>query len=356
MSILGIEYSGELRRVAGMRNEARRDLLKVWLYAVATVVLGAALTPWAYNVGKALAEVTIDKQTNGLVEVVAHWCRQAGVPWFFKRSWAFVAVVLFVPLVGWLTVGGGGVRRKVPWWVRLPGGGRNVDGGQELDLRKSAPWDALKGVLVTVTLVIVLAAALVQAGAFGWRGPDLAAMGGLLRLVSWALGLAVLQEVVFRGFALGIFLRATGAAPAILLAGLLYALVGVLIPPDGLTVVDPEGSRAGFELLSFQLKRLADPWIVASVLLPWWAFGTVLGFARWRTRSLWLPIGLHTGWVLGNSLFLTMAVPLNQPDPIARVLVGGSLQDGLIPLVAMMLAGIVLHFMTPAPELDHGAD
>ena len=90
--------------------------------------------------------------------------------------------------------------------------------------------------------------------------------------------------------------------------------------------------------------------------MPWWAFGTVLGFARWRTSSLWLPIGLHAGWVLGNNLFLTMAVPLNQPDPIARVLVGGSLQDGLIPLVAMMLAGIVLHFMTPAPELDHGAD
>ena len=55
-------------------------------------------------------------------------------------------------------------------------------------------------------------------------------------------------------------------------------------------------------------------------------------------------------------MFLSMAVPLNQPDPIARVLIGGSLQDGLIPLVAVVLAGISLHFVTPLPELDYGTD
>jgi len=120
-----------------MRNEARRDLVKVWLYAVATVVLGAALTPWAYNVGKALAEVTINKQTNGVVEIVAGWCRQAGVAWFFNWALAVAAMVLFVPLVGWLKVGRGGGRNRAPWWVWLPGGGRNMDGGQPLELRGS---------------------------------------------------------------------------------------------------------------------------------------------------------------------------------------------------------------------------
>lgn len=339
-----------------MMNEARRDMVKVWVYAGATVALGALFTPWAYNVGKALAEVTVNKQTNGVVETVAGWCRQAGIAWFFKWSWTLAAGVLLLPLIGWLTVGPGGGRQRSPWWVRLPGGGRNADGGQALDLKRGDFRDGVKGALVTLALVLVLGMALVQAGAFGWRGPGMATLGALWRLLPLALALAVLQEVLFRGFALGIFLRAVRPPLAVLLAALLYALVGFLIPPDTVAVANPEAGGAGFAVLGAQMQRLADPWILVAVLLPWWAFGCVLGFARWRTQSLWLPVGLHAGWVFGNGLFLTLAVPLNQPDPIARVLVGGSLQDGLIPLVGVMLAGIALHFMTPVPEIDYGTD
>ena len=93
---------------------------------------------------------------------------------------------------------------------------------------------------------------------------------------------------------------------------------------------------------------------VLNAIAFWLAFGGVLGFARWRTRSLWLPVGLHAGWIFANGMFLAVALPLNQPDPIARVLVGATLRDGLIPLLAVALAGIVLHFMTPAAEPGHG--
>jgi hypothetical protein len=38
-----------------MRDEALSDVLKVWLYAAAVVLLGAWMSPLLYNAGKALA-------------------------------------------------------------------------------------------------------------------------------------------------------------------------------------------------------------------------------------------------------------------------------------------------------------
>jgi membrane protease YdiL (CAAX protease family) len=337
-----------------MRNEAFRDSVKVWLYFAATLVLGAVLTPWVYNVGKALAEVTAGKQTNGVVEWVAGWCRREGLEWFFTWSWIGAAVGLFPLCVLWLKVGPGGGRRGSPWSMRLPGAGMRPDGGQELVVRRGDYRDGLKGMAVTVALVVLLGAALIQAGAFGWRGVGASAFTALWRVLPLAVGAAVLQEVLFRGFALGIFLRTMRPGAAVFLAAMLYALAGCMVPAPGLVNGNPEGMLAGFEVLVGQMARLSDPWIIVGVLLPWLAFGGVLGFARWRTRSLWLPVGLHAGWAFANGMFLAVAVPLNQPDPIARVLVGGSLRDGLIPLVAVALAGIVLHFMTPVAEPGHG--
>ena len=39
-----------------MHREARADVLKTWLYATASVALGAWISPLVYNSGKALAE------------------------------------------------------------------------------------------------------------------------------------------------------------------------------------------------------------------------------------------------------------------------------------------------------------
>ncbi len=348
-----MDIPADFPRMRGMRNEAFRDSVKVWLFFAATLALGAVATPWVYNVGKALAEVTAGKLTNGVVEWVAGWCRKEGLEWFFKWAWFGSAVLLFPFWVAWLKVGPGGSRHPAPWSVRLPGGGARVDGGQELVVRRSDYRDGLKGAAVTVGMVILLGLALIQAGAFGWRGVGASAFTALWRWVPVAVGMAVLQEVLFRGFALGIFLRAMRPGAAILLAAFLNALAGCLVPSPGLVTGNPEGSLAGFEVLAGQMVRLSDPWVIVGVLLPWLAFGGVLGFARWRTRSLWLPVGLHAGWTFANGMFLAVAVPLNQPDPIARVLVGGSLRDGLIPLVAVALAGIVLHFMTPVAEPGH---
>ncbi|MCU0782146.1 MAG: CPBP family intramembrane metalloprotease, partial [Akkermansiaceae bacterium] len=242
--------------------------------------------------------------------------------------------------------------RPQPWSVRLPDGGRRC-GGQPLARGWSGWREGMKGGVLALALVLVVGWALVRAGAFGWRGMGPGVAAGALAVVPVALLGAVAHEVLFRGVVLGVFLRALRAPAAIGLAGLLYALVVFMVPPDNVAVADPEGRLAGFVVLVGRWRELADPWLMAGGLLPWLAFGCVLGFARWRTRSLWLPLGVHAGWALGNGLFLLLVVPLNQPDPIARVLVGASLSHGLIPVAVVALAGMVIHFLTPVPDAGY---
>ena len=54
-----MDIPADFPRMRGMRNEAFRDSVKVWLFFAATLALGAVATPWVYNVGKALAELVV---------------------------------------------------------------------------------------------------------------------------------------------------------------------------------------------------------------------------------------------------------------------------------------------------------
>ena len=333
------------------------DSVKVWLYAIASMLLAAALAPWLYNLGRALAEVTDGKQTNGIVEWVAEGCRKAGLAIYFKWAWGIAGAVLAVPFIGWLKVGRGVGNRTAAWSVRVPGGWRVNDGGQRLRFRLSGGWDGLSGFGLSVALVAVLGAAVLLIGAFRWSGEPVGLAGTAGRMLPWAVGLAVVNEVVFRGFAMGVFLRAVGVPAAITMAALLSAAVGFFGPLAGSVVVDPEGSAAGFHLLGLLAKRLADPWVLTAGFLPLFALGGLLGYARWRTASLWLPVGLHAGWIFSTRLFQELAKPLHLPAPFARALVGDTLQHGWIPLVALVVAGIVVHFIIPVQEdFEYGGD
>lgn len=312
-----------------MRNEAHRDLLKVWLYAIAAVLVAAVVAPWLYNMGAALAEVTQGKQTNGVVERMAEVCRKATLGDYFKGAWLVAGGLLLVPLNGWLKVG------------------RVSDGGPPLRFGWAGAGDGLTGFCLSLVLVVGLGLALVQSGAFAWPGETPGLAGAARRWLPWAVGLAAGQEWLFRGLALGVFQRSMGAAAAISMAALLSAMVGFCWLRAGSLVVNPESPWAGFELLRLLAKQMAEPWVLTAGVVPALVFGGLLGYARWRTASLWLPVGLHAGWTFANRLFHDFAKPLK---------VGATLQDGLLPLVALILAAVVLHFITPRHGDFHYGD
>ncbi len=107
----GLSIRHQFGKVIAMRNEARGDVWKVWLYAAATVALGAWISPWLYNAGKALAEVSSNKTTNGPLEWLAGVCRTADFPRYYEAGLLLAAAVLFFPWLEWLHAMSGKARR-----------------------------------------------------------------------------------------------------------------------------------------------------------------------------------------------------------------------------------------------------
>lgn len=329
-----------------MRNDARGDVWKVWLYAAASVLLGAWISPLLYNAGKALAEVSQSKTTNGPLEWLAGVCRAAEFPWFYKAGLAAAAAVLFFPWMEWIharsgaAAAGGG-----PWRLRLPDGARVAVRGQWLGKNPHGPWHVCAGFLLAAGLLLSMGISLVPAGG-AMRHPGAGLLPLALRALAPALVMAVVMEVFFRGVVMGIFLRAMRPAAALGMSAAFFALVLSALPQPGVNVADPEAARPGFELLRLLAIRFADGRSVLESFAPLLALGCVLAYARWRTASLWLPVGLHAGWLFSKSLLekLSAAGPVVSENP---------LQQGLIPMAAILMAGVLAHFLTANPAGEH---
>lgn len=330
-----------------VRDEALSDVLKVWLYAVASILLGVWISPFLYNAGKALAEVSAVKVTNEPLVLLANLCRTASFPQFFVASMVLSGVVLFVPFIEWLH--GGRTHDgspKKPWSLRLPNGAKTLNRGQSLARNDQALHHLLQGFFVVVGLFFLLGGILTATGIFQWHRPvgDLSVL--LIRALAFALGLAALQEFLFRGIALGIFLRAMRPAAALGMSALLFGMVHFLTPPSGINVPDPDASGIGFEMCRMLVAQVADPRMFLGVFVPLLALGAVLAFARWRTASLWLPIGLHTGWLFVNSVMSAMTMTTDHSSSLMWVISGTALRQGLVPLGGILAAGWIIDYLT----------
>ncbi len=344
----GLSFPGAGWQISRVSGAAQRDVWKTWLYAAGAVCLGAWLAPRLFNAGKALADVAGGRVTAGWVDRLADICRDAAFPAYFQAALLIAAAALFFPWMAWLGNGRGERRPggESPWSLRLPRAAALPDSGQPLGRHPLGPLQAATGFLLAAGLFGLLGVALLKAGSFAWRDAPGPSNEQLATAFVIALGLAVLQEVLFRGVVLGIFLRATRPAAAISLAAVLFAGVRLLAVPEGLSVPDAEAGNAGFRMLALVFARLGDPVFAASTALPWLGLGAILGCARWRTASLWLPVGLHAGWIFADEAFRAVAVPLERADRFAASLAGPTLWSGLIPLTCIVFTGVLVWFLT----------
>jgi uncharacterized protein len=344
ITIQSFHFFSSRTTVAAMRSEAINDVLKVWLYAAGAVMLGTWVSPVLYNLGKALAEVSSVKQTNGFFESLAGLCRRADFPDFFVLSLIGAAVVLFVPFMDWLR-GGKTLEGGKIWRIRLPQGARILTMGQRLVKNPDFFRHGAIGFSLVVVLFAVLAGLLLASGILQWKGGQEGFLKAALGWLTFAFGLAVIQELVFRGIAMGVFLRAMRPAAALGLSAILFALVHSLNPPPGVDVSDPDASGVGFELLGKIVAQFAGPHLLLGGFAPLLGLGAVLAYARWRTASLWLPIGLHAGWIFINGILATTTVN-SQSDSIPWVISGIPLKQGLVPLVAIIMVGVISKYLT----------
>ena len=241
---------------------------------------------------------------------------------YFSRTIQVTALAGALLLVFWL-----GVRRL-------------SDLGLEVGTRF---WkDLLAGVGCALVPGAVMAAGLVYFGVFKFRGE--LEMHAWLRIAATAGAVSIVEELIFRGLLLGLLLRAMRRWAAVVTVSGIFAVVHFLRPTR--TVTDTVTWTSGFEQ-ALTVFHAWPPW-------PQWAWGLgtlffaglLLGWTVLRTRTLWLAIGLHAGWILTQQGFNWLAMPVSRyADDIlpwyGPRLVSGVVPTGLLPLLALGAAWLL---------------
>ena len=301
------------------------DPLKLILYFVGVALLGAALAPPLFALGKNYAawmEAT-SRMDTPVFGWIANKAERADFLRYFNRAVLVAAVVLIFPFFRWLRMS----RADLPSVRPRPG-----------DLR-----DGLAGFVAAGGLLLAMGLLLSFAGVFQMR-EHWTWQAVLLTPLIAAVAVAFLEEWLFRGVFTSIVSRAMGATATLWTVALLFAIVHFMEPPQGVTIPDKAvGPATGFQLAGVILAGLAEPTRFLAGFLTLLAVGLILGWARARTRSLWLPIGLHAGWVIvlkGYSAATERARPVDETLPW----IGRSITVGLLPLLFLLVTGAMIGY------------
>lgn len=346
------------------------DVTKLLVYFVAVFVLAATVTPWVYNAGVFLGEITEDPTGNAAVDYVGEHARKADFPDFFKRALLGSALLLLVPLLFALRLRNNPAPlRTSPWSIYLPPRAVVRAEGQPLRNPRSGVLQLLAGLLLAAGLLFAMGWLLLSLGWFTLDDP-----------VNWskawrkaagpAVTASLLEELIFRGVLLGICLRAFRPAAAITVVSLLFAALHFLQPPDDIAVfvkgepvpegamfIDPNSTTSGFQLLLAIAMRFQQFDLLLFEFASLLAVGLILGYARYATASLWLPIGLHSGWIFAYTFFDRIAARTPDLNDGLQHVIGSDLKEGFMPLATLAVTGFLVVLLTrifrkPGPAFE----
>ena len=278
---------------------------KILLYLVVVVLLGAILSPPIY------------------------WMLHPAVDFPFYRYLSRVtqvtAFVLLAPLLFWL-----GIRS-----IREFG----------LEPNPHAVRDAFAGVALALVPGALLAALCLLLDIYRTKHDLLPWL--LLRIAMTAGVVALVEEFLFRGVLLGLAAKAFGPWPAAAGVSLAFAGVHFLRPGKQEELVVKWSS--GFEQIMGFVGALPPPWLFFFGFVSLLIAGLILAAATLWTRSLWLAIGLHAGWIFCQQALQWLArYGVKPPDAfwpwIGPNVVSGAVPTGLLPLGALLLTGLGLWY------------
>ncbi|HEV8422073.1 MAG TPA: CPBP family glutamic-type intramembrane protease [Chthoniobacterales bacterium] len=161
----------------------------------------------------------------------------------------------------------------------------------------------------------------------------------------------ILEEAFFRGLLLGLLLRSGSRLGAIIMTSSLFSIIHFLKAPEHTSPNESVHWFSGFVSIAHSFWQFADPILLVAGFLTLFAIGCVLADARIETRSLWLPIGLHAGWIFANGLFSKAA----HREVVALPWLGKDLLVGIAPLILALASwafvrGWVSYVHSRAPQ------
>jgi CAAX protease family protein len=270
-----------------------KDAARLAAYFIAIVVVGALLAPILFWSAQAFA-------AHGVFPLLAKYDFDT----FFHRAILIAALALLWPL------------------LRIS----NVRGLADLGLAPNPhrARDVAFGILLSVIPLLFCGALLIALHFYSFRHVFVWPRLGKVLLA--AISVPFIEETFFRGIVLGILLRAGRRLLSVLAASALFAAVHFLKgserEPAMLTWT------SGFRSIADAFAGFGDPMMVLAAFATLFVIGCILADARVLTRSLWLPIGLHAGWIFASGTFSWLA----RQQMVALPWLGKNLLVGIIPL------------------------
>lgn len=281
-------------------------LAKLSLYVAAVVLLAALLSPPIYWAVHDLHPVL------------------NGVPFrrFFSRTALLVALALLWPALRWL----------------------NVRSAAELGLARNPRRgrDLAAGLLLALLPLAVLAA--FYYGFDVYRVRKDFPWGSLLRVLGTAAMVPIVEEILFRGVLLGLAVRSFGRWRGAVMISAIFAAVHFIESRSEIASVQ---WWSGFALLGGAFSNEDGTALTIAGATALFAIGLILAMATLRTRSLWLAIGLHAGWIFGQqAINLIGKFRVKPPDAllpwVGPNVVHGMVPTGLAPLAALLVTGALV--------------
>ena len=284
-----------------MKNPAR-----LLLYLAGTVVLGALLAPPLYWICH--SELALR-----LLPVLGEYDFES----YFHRALLIAAVALLWPLL-----------RSV-----------EVRSAKDLGLERNphAVADTAAGFLIALIPLLCCGAVLIFAGVYSLRRQFL--WPKMPAVVMASTVVPIIEELLFRGFILGLLVRSFPKWVAILLTSGLFSIIHFLKPPERSLPNEAVNWLSGFESIAHSFAQFGDPLLIAGGFLTLFTIGWILADARFLRRSLWLPIGLHAGWIFGSGTFSKAA----HREMLILPWLGKDLLVGIVPLMIALASWALLH-------------
>lgn len=270
-----------------------KDTGRLLLYFAATILVGALAAPLLFWTAGWLAH-------HGIFPRLARFDFET----FFHRALLACAILFLWPLLRTLRI------RK---W-------------RDLDLQENAKWkrDVAVGFLLAAIPLLCCGIILLYYGNYSLR-PSVR-WGAVGTVALSAAVVPLIEESLFRGLFLGILLRRNRPVVAIALISAIFSIIHFLKAPaatsSNVTWV------SGFRSMANAFGQFTQPMLLLAGFTTLVLIGWILAHARVRTRSLWLPIGLHAGWIFASGAFNKIA----HRDAIILPWLGKNLLVGIVPL------------------------
>lgn len=280
-----------------------KDVARLAAYFIATIVVGAFLAPILFWSAQSLA-------AHGVFSFLARYDFET----FFHRALLIAAVVLLWP------------------FLRVS----HVRSMADLALARNSRWgrDLFAGIVISVVPLLCCGALLIVFHVYLFRHSFAWARFSKMLLAS--ITVPFIEEAFFRGFVLGVLLRTGRKYAAIFAVSAIFAVVHFLKAPERTSAVVTWTS--GFSSIAHAFDGIRDPMMLVSALATLFFIGWILADARVLTRSLWLSIGLHAGWIFGSGAFSRLA----RQQTLVFPWIGKNMLVGIIPLGVAAVTWVIM--------------